>query len=153
MNVAAALSVSQERMTWRARTYLVITALQHTLIGIACINLSGTDAFSGDAWRIVRSLFPIWAWGIVFLCGGLHLAIAAARGSELLARVGMPLSAVLTSLWAMSFILAWHEGGVVSPVGAILAASLTAKDLVICRQPMRSPFEPLVKEYVGPRSG
>ena len=63
----------------------------------------------------------------------------------------MPLSAVITSLWAMSFALAWHEGGVVSPVGAIIATSLTAKDLVICRQPMRSPFEPLVKEYVGPQ--
>jgi hypothetical protein len=151
MNIAHAISVPAEVMTWRARAYLVITAVQHGLIGFACIWLSGTEAFSGDAFRIIRHIFPIWGWGVVFVAGGIHLAIAAGRGSELLARVAMPLSAVLTSLWAMAFILAWHEGGVVSPVGAILATSLTAKDLVICRQPMRSPFEPLVKEYAGPR--
>ena len=151
MHVPKGLTMPEEVMTWRARAYLLITAGQNALIGLSCLMLHDSVAFEGDAFRIVRSLLPMWVWGVLFLAGGVHLFTAALRGSELLARVGMPLSAVITSLWAMSFALAWHEGGVVSPVGAIIATSLTAKDLVICRQPMRSPFEPLVKEYVGPQ--
>lgn len=140
-------------MTWRARAYLFITAVQNALIGFACITLDGTAAFEGDGWRVVRDLLEMWQWGVVFLCGAIHMAVAAARGSELLARVGMPLSAVIVALWAAAFAAAFQDGGVVSPVGAIIAGSLTAKDLLVCSQPLRLPFEPLVKEYAGPKVG
>lgn len=144
--------VPEDVMTWRARAYLVITGLlQNGLTGLACLWLQDTDAFDGDGWRVVREIMPMWKWGIGFLVFAGLLMIAAARGSELLARIGMPLSAVLTGLWAAAFVLAFHDGGVVSPVGAIIASSLCAKDLLICSQPLRLPFEPLVKEYVGPR--
>lgn len=136
-----------QSMTWRARAYLVITAVQHVGVGAAC--LGRPQDFDGDAFQTIRGIMPMTWWGVVFLIGGLHLTFAAARQSELAARVGMPLSALTTSLWAAAFVLAYQEGGAVSPVGAILASSLTLKDLVICAQPMRSPFEPLVKEYTG----
>lgn len=138
-------------MTWRARAYLIATAVQHTLAGLSCLLLPET--FDGDAFQVVRTIAPMWAWGILFLAGGIHLAYAAARSSEIAARVGMPLSALMISLWAAGFVLAFNEGGAVSPIGAILTASLTFKDLIVCGQPMRSPFEPLVKEYASTHRG
>lgn len=144
--------VAEDEMSWRARAYLFITALQNALIGLSCITLDDTEAFSGDGWRVVRDLMPMWIWGILFVIGGLHLFGAAARGSELWARVSMPMSAVLTALWAAAFVLAFKDGGAVSPVGTIIAAALTAKDLLICSQPLRLPFEPLVKEYASSKA-
>lgn len=140
-------------MTWRARAYLAVTALQNFLVGISCIALADTNAFDGDAFRIVRGILDMSQWGIIFVLGGAHLMYAAVRGSELHARIAMPLSAVTLSLWAAGFALAWHQGGVVSPVGAVFATSLTVKDLIVCAQPLRSPFEPLVQEYTGPSRG
>ena len=101
MHVPKGLTMPEEVMTWRARAYLLITAGQNALIGLSCLMLHDSVAFEGDAFRIVRSLLPMWVWGVLFLAGGVHLFTAALRGSELLARVGMPLSAVITSLWAM----------------------------------------------------
>lgn len=134
-------------MTWRARAYLIVTALQNIGIGTACLLRSET--FNGDAFQKIRDIAPLWAWGIIFLAGGLHLAVAAAKSHEILARVGMPLSALIISLWAAGFVLAYEEGGAVSPVGALIAISLTLKDLIVCAQPMRSPFDPVVKEYAN----
>lgn len=140
-------------MTWRARAYLIVTAIQNVLIGISCIVLADTEAFDGDAFQIVKHILSMPAWGLVFIAGGAHLMYAAIKGSELHARIAMPLSAVTISLWAMGFALAWQAGGVVSPVGAIFATSLTVKDLIVCAHPLRSPFEPLVQEYAGPSRG
>ena len=131
----------QAEMTWRARGYLTIAGARHFLTGLAAV--------------LMHELFPqvdlglsIFAWGILFLVGGTHLWFAAATGSENHARIGLALSAVVTSVWAAGFLAAWAGGVVASPLGGILFATLTFKDLTIVRDPMRSPFEPIIREYV-----
>jgi len=149
MAVGVLPSVPEEQMTWRARAYLVIAAARHILVGAACIVLVAD--FDGDSFQVIRAVLPVWVWGVAFLVGGAHLTYAAIRGSEGHARVALSLSAISTSVWAAGFLLAYQEGGAVSPIGVIFATALTAKDLVICRQPMRSPFEPIVREYDEPK--
>ena len=137
--------IPPEQMTWRARAYLATGALRHILIGAAIVVAEGQ--FDSDSFSVIISVLPLVAWGIVFLIGGFHLAFAALTGHEGQARTALVMSAGMTTAWGMGFLLAWAQGGVVSPVGAILFSALAAKDLVVCAQPLRSPFEPIVRKY------
>ena len=143
--VVHSLSVPEEQMTWRARAYLTVGALRHLLIGSAIV--AAEDQFDSDSFSVIISILPLAAWGVVFLVGGLHLAYAAVRAREGAARTALVMSAGMTAAWGMGFLLAFIQGGVVSPVGAILFSALAAKDLVVCAQPLRSPFEPIVRKY------
>lgn len=135
-------------MTWRARAYLSVASARHLLVGAATIALS--DDFNGDSFSVIISIFPLWLWGAIFVLGGIHLAYAAWYGVEGQARAALAVSAGMTAAWAAGFTLAYLQGGVVSPVGAILFGALCVKDLVQCAQPLRSPFEPLVRRYGRP---
>ena len=139
------LRVPEEQMTWRARAYLGVGSLRHLLIGSAI--MAAEDQFDSDSFSVIISILPLYAWGVVFLIGGLHLAWAALRASEGHARTALVISAGMTAAWGVGFLLAFVQGGVVSPVGAILFSALAAKDLVVCAQPLRSPFEPIVRKY------
>lgn len=141
-------SVPEDVMTWRARGYLAITAGRHIAIGAVCILLP--QDFDGDSYQIILEILPIWAWGLLFFVGGAHLAFSAVRGHENHARIGLSLSAITTSTWAAGFFMAYLTGGVVTLIGGILWTALTGKDLVVCAQPMRSPFEKLAREYAAP---
>lgn len=134
-----------DEMTWRAKAYLSICAARHGLLGISTLLVPNT--FQGPAFEEIRGAASLTVWGMIFIAGGLHLTYAAWTGKETAARSAMTVSAIVTSVWAAGFIMAFEPGGVVSPVAAILFSALTLKDLVICRQPMRSPFEPLVRKY------
>jgi hypothetical protein len=144
--------VPPEVMTWRARAYIGVSAARNVALGGVAIGLPGD--FDGDSYAVITRIAPITIWGVMFFLGGAHLAYAAITGTEGHARTGICLSAVSTSLWATGFYLAYFSpGGVVTLVGAIVFTALTLKDLIVCAQPMRSPFERIVKEYVGPRGG
>ncbi|WP_193613171.1 hypothetical protein [Nocardioides lijunqiniae] len=137
-------------MTKRARGYLTVTALRHVAVGIVCLALP--NDFKGDSYQIIIEVLPIGLWGLLFLAGGAHLGYAAVKGDERQARIGLSLSAVSTSLWAAGFFMAYFVGGIVTLIGGILWTALTLKDLVVCAQPMRSPFERITREYVGPQA-
>lgn len=143
--------VPPEVMTWRARAYVGVTATRNAALGACAIGLPGD--FSGDSYQVITEIAPISVWGVMFFIGGSHLAYAAVTGNEGHARTGLSLSAVSTSLWAAGFYMAYFVGGVVTLIGAIVFTALTLKDLIVCAQPMRSPFERIVREYVGPRGG
>lgn len=138
--------VPEEQMTWRARAYLVVGALRH--LGVGATGLAVPDTYDGDSFKILLSVLSLDLWAILFIVGGFHLGFAAIRGSVGHARVALIISAAMTSAWAMGFYLAFFAGGVVSPLGAILFSALVLKDLVQCGQPLRSPFEPIVRRYV-----
>lgn len=144
------LHVPEEQMTWRARAYLAVGSLRHIALGASGLALA--DTFQSDAFKILFDVFSLELWSILFLAGGLHLAYAAGKGSTSHARVALILSACMTAAWAVGFILAFHAGGVVSPLGGILFSALVLKDLVQCGQPLRSPFEPIVRKYVRRQS-
>lgn len=142
------LHVPPEQMTWRARAYLTIGAARHILVGALSIVVS--HDFDGTPWAVVINVLPLWIWGIVFLAGGLHLAFAAAIGDEGHARWGLVISASLTAGWATGFLLATLQGSVSAFLIGVLFAALSLKDFVVCAQPLRSPFEPVMRRYARP---
>lgn len=140
-------AVPPDVMTWRARGYLGISAARHFAVGAYVLALPGD--FTADAYQVIREILPMRAWGVLFLLGGLHMAYAALAGREPHARTGLTFSAVASACWAAGFLMGYYVGGVVTLLGFIVFAALTGKDLVVCAQPMRSPFERIVREYTG----
>ena len=140
-----------ERMTGRARGYLLIAATRHLFIGVACIFFAGQ--FTSPAYRQIEAVLPIPAWGWLFIFVSVVCFPAAIMGNGNAARAGLILSAASTAVWAGGFIAAiWLDvaaGRPVSgPTGVVVFLAVAAKDLVVCRNPMRSPFEDLGQRIV-----
>lgn len=125
-------------MTWRARFYLTVAGFRHGALAASAL-------LSPDLPDVDLGL-PIRWWGVVFLVGAAGLLWAAKEASETWARVALGVSAVVTSVWAAGFTAFWLTGQW-SPLPAILFLALTLKDLTIVGDPMRSPFEPMLREY------
>lgn len=138
-------AVPPDVMTWRARGYLGIAGARHFAVG--AYVLTRPEDFSADAYQVIREILPMRAWGVLFLIGGLHIAYAALAARESHARTGLTFSAVASGCWAAGFLMGYYVGGVVTLLGFIVFTALTGKDLVVCAQPMRSPFERIVREY------
>lgn len=136
-------------MTPRARLYLSVAALRHILIGLACLCMP--DAFVSHSFDQIVAVLPMEGWGIVFLGAGATCTAAALTRSETLARVGLILSAASTAVWAGGFVAAYLAGTAAAPTGPIIYWAVTFKDLVVCRQPLRSPFEPLIRALIDER--
>lgn len=135
-----------ERMTARARGYLTIAGVRHLLIGATCILAS--DLFISPAYSQIKQVLPIPWWGLLF-CGNSALClVAAATGNGHLARVGLIFSAASTAIWAGGFVAAivsdiQADRPISGPTGVVIFFAVAGKDLVVCRNPMRSPFEDL----------
>lgn len=125
-------------MTWRARFYLLVAGLRHGTLGLAAL-------MSPDLPNVDLGLSVHW-WGVVFMAGAVALIYAAKEASEDWARISLGISAIVTSVWAAGFTAFWLTGEG-SPLGAVLFVALTLKDLTIVGDPMRSPFEPIMREY------
>ncbi|WP_345454879.1 hypothetical protein [Nocardioides marinquilinus] len=136
-------------MTTRARAYLLITVVGHALIGTSALVLA--DRFTGPAYSVARAIMPIPVWGLLFLAGAGFLLNAAISRSEDRARVGMVVSVVLEAVLAAAFAMSFAEGGPTTPVGTIAFLVLMAKDLLMCGQPLITPFERLAEEYDHPK--
>lgn len=135
--------VLPEQMTGRARMYLAIAAVRHLLI--AASTWLFTPYFTSPSFGQIRTIMPLQWWGILFAGAGLTCGIGALIGRETLARVGLILSASSSALWAGGFLAAALTGHTAAPTGVIIWWAVAFKDLVVCRQPLRSPFEPLVR--------
>ncbi|GAA5154816.1 hypothetical protein GCM10023340_38960 [Nocardioides marinquilinus] len=136
-------------MTSRARAYLALTVVGHAAIGSSAIVLA--DRFTGPAYSVARAIMPIPVWGLLFLIGSAFLLHAAISRSEDRARVGMVVSVVLEAVLATAFACSFAEGGATTPVGTIAFLVLMGKDLLMCGQPLVTPFERLAEEYDHPK--
>lgn len=140
--------VPPEQMTGRARAYLTIAAARH--IAVAWCVWTMTARFTAPVFDVVAAIMPLWTWGVVFFVAGATCGMAALLGRESLARTGLILSATSTGVWGAAFVIAIFTGPPsVGILGAIFLWALTAKDLVVCRQPLRSPFESLIKDFAA----
>lgn len=136
--------VSPTVMTWRARAYLSIASARHLVIGTSMLLLPHT--YDTRSYHLLFRDLPSVFWSVIVLIGGLYLAYAAYRASELHARVALILSCGIASMWAASFaLIAFH--GYASVLATAVFGALAGKDLLVCGQPLRSPFEPLVRMY------
>lgn len=137
-------------MTSRARAYLLVNVVFHGVTGLAC--LFAEERLAAPAFRFISELMPFWLWGIGFLITAAACLYALGRPNETWARVGLVLSAVSSAVWAGGFAAAVADvppGEPVSPTGVLAWGAIAVKDLIVCRQPLRSPFEPLIKRLSG----
>jgi small-conductance mechanosensitive channel len=143
--------VPPERMTPRARAYLLIAGTRHLLVGLACLLVP--RSFSSPSYDAIKSVIPgvhptqaIATWGVVFLATAILCLVAAVLGREGTARSALLASVVASALWSGGFIAQVAQHGLEIAVGAgIVWTAVTLKDLTMLRQPMRNPFEPVVR--------
>jgi hypothetical protein len=133
-------------MTGRAKAYLWITCLRTLPIAYGC--LFRPELFSGKGFLYIIGVMPLLFWGLALLGQALLAAAAAITQREWLARIALMASAALATSWVIGFIVAYYQGNLLSPVGIMWGAAIAAKDLVVCRQPLWSPFEPLVQRVL-----
>lgn len=134
-------------MTNRARGYLTVAGLRHLGIGGACVLVP--QNFTAPSFEVMRGVLPIPVWGVVFLIGALVCIGAALLRSEPLARMGLIGSSVTSAVWAGGFAVALFEGVATAPTTVVVWAAIAAKDVIVCRQPLRSPFEQLTQRAEG----
>lgn len=143
------LARQSDDMTPRARAYLATAAVRHFLLALACVTIP--DSFTSSSFDAIRSVLPLQAWGVVFFGVTVVAAWAVVRRSEPAARLSLIMSASSTAVWAGGLVAAYFTGTLTGPSGPIIWWAVVLKDLIVCRQPMRSPFEPLVRSLTSDR--
>lgn len=126
-----------EGMTFRARAYMAIITTRQLLGGSLYVWVWATQTRDGAHL----------AWGLLFLVVAVvaGLPIWTARDGQ--ARAGLLLSIAVTSAWFGSFVVAAvTTPGYWSVAMAIILGALTCKDLTMVQEPLRNPFEALVRE-------
>lgn len=138
-------SVPPEAMTPKARQYLLITALYFFLMGLSM--LLSPERFSSPSFEIVANRIPFGldGWATIHLLTSL-LALHAARvGREKPAWLALIIGAGILGAWTYGFFVALQISGEasVSPLWAY--GALTLYHLTQARQPLRAPFDPLIR--------
>lgn len=139
-------------MTTRARGYLAVDVVFHGIVGLTC--LFAADRLAAPSFRFIADLLPFQVWALGFLVTAAVCLYALVRSSEDWARLGLVASAVLTAVWAGGFMAALADVPLdqpAPPTGVAAWLAIAAKDLIVCRQPLRSPFEPLIRRLAGER--
>lgn len=147
-----------ERMTARARGYLAIVASRHLVLGALCA--SRPEHFTSGSYDGIKDSLPLVTgdgamvtWGFIFIVVGILNVIPVVTGRETYARAGLLVNVVVTGFWVGGFISAQITGSSAGPSGLIIWASVVAKDLTMLRDPLRNPFEPIVKQMMSVRRG
>ena len=141
-----------ERMTPRARVYMAICAARHVLVALACLVL--TQTFTSGSYAGVKG-FLHWfvpadsmlrTWGLVFAVVGSLAVLGAVTGRVELARNALLASVIVTFCWVGGFIASIASGESAGATGVIAWAALAGKDLTMLQDPLRNPFEPLIRK-------
>jgi hypothetical protein len=130
-------------MTPRARAYLIIAGLRHVGIGVCAVAVA--SSFSSSSLRPLLEVMNLPTWGFFLIIVGLSCLSAALMESEPIARAALVLSAAASATWTAGFLSAALNHELPNPALPIVFAALAAKDLVVCAQPLRSPFERLAQ--------
>lgn len=146
------LHTQPELMTIRARVFMTVVASRNSAIGVSLLAGGSQYGPPNRAFELVRSAMPIWVWAVVMLLIGSTAGWSAVVMSRRWATWAIGLSATISGTWmaclAIQFASTAGTPGAMSPMLPVLWGALTAKDLVIAFQPMRSPFEPLIQRLL-----
>ena len=134
---------SPEAMTPRARAYLAVVTVRHLLVGGVFLLLGGS--MPPAPYRAFADPAPLAMWGSAALVVGTVALVSVAWRSERWARFALIISATLTSLMALALILSLFDLTAMGALLTILLASFTAKDMIVSQDPIRSPFERLLR--------
>lgn len=132
---------SPEAMTNRARGYMGVVSGRHLFVGFSALLMP--DRFTSASFAAITNAWPLWAWAAVSLLIGCIAGIASVWRREALARVGLIASATLSGAVALGLTIAIFASPVAGVMGAIIFTAVTAKDLIVCQDPIRAPFEAL----------
>lgn len=143
--------VPPEQMTPRARLYLLAIAIYCFNVGAACIFLH--PDFVSPAFNIIKDKMPfrLKGWAVLQIGVGLVSFWASWRARERPAWFALIGAAIVSSLWAMWFIyplFVLHVSETARFILILLGSGfslLTALNLIQARQPLRSPFEPVLR--------
>ena len=138
-------------MTPRARWYLLIAAMRHTLIGVFAVLAA--DSFRSPSFGPIISAAPLPLWGSMFLVVAIGLGVGAWKKSARIARFGLMGSAATTFMVGIGLLLAYFTGDLTSPTGPIIWLAVAGKDFTVCADPLRSPFEDWVEEIAATDKG
>jgi MFS family permease len=143
--------VPPEQMTPRARLYLLATALYCIGIGLSCALVP--HLFTSSSFTQIRSMAPCGfaGWGFAhFLVAAVSL-FASYRGSEKWAYTSLMGATIMVGPWAAGFWIAFATEPLrTAPTGMIAYTYITVIHLVQARQPLRSPFEPVLRSIPPP---
>ncbi|QZN86869.1 hypothetical protein [Cellulomonas sp. C5510] len=139
-----------QRMTPRARAYMAICASRHLFLGVMCLwrpqdFTSGSFDGVKDFLWLLHPDTALMVWGAVFVVVGALAGFAAFTGNEDAARHALFVSVVTTFMWAGGFAWSILTGTSAGWSGVIVWSALAAKDLTMLRDPLRNPFEDLVR--------
>jgi hypothetical protein len=137
-------SVPPEQMTARARRYLAYQAARHGIIGGAMLMVP--SAFNQPGFDSLRTIFPLWLWGVVMVVGAVWLTTAAISGAESQAQAALVLSVGISAMWAVGWALVMSRG-FATIVGVTIFTVLALTDLNNVRNPLSAPFEPIIAMY------
>lgn len=144
--------VPPEQMTPRARAYLFAIAVYCLVIGLACVVLH--PDFVSPAFNVIKDRMPFQfkGWASVQMLVGVIAFWASWRGNERFAWYGLIGAAVVSGLWATwfwwPFLVLKHLPPNASFILILLGTTfslVTAHNLIQARQPLRSPFEPVLR--------
>jgi hypothetical protein len=138
--------VPAEQMTVRARLYLLVASLRHLAFGIPL--LVRPQDFDTPSFNIFAQIMPRWAWATMMITAGLYLAFAMLRATEVHARLALVASAVAAVMWCTGLVTAIDPDRATTWILPTVFAAIAFKDFVMCAQPLRLPFEPIIRRFV-----
>lgn len=131
-------------LSLRARAYLWSYTIANVLMGLALILRPAT--FQSQSFDALRSLWPLPVWGIIFLLVAAVTCFGAYQGTERPARAALLANLVTTGGFFAGFTAAMFANISSSPSGPVAWGLLTVLNLIMLSNPLRTPFEDLVKE-------
>lgn len=131
------------KMTGRAQLYLTVGGLRHLATG--AFMIFAAHRFTSASFIPIINTAPLWVWGTLSILTGSLMSFAAVARTETPARWGLIGSSIVTGMIGVGLTLAALQNSVAGVVGAFVYLSVTAKDLIQCLDPLRSPFESLFR--------
>lgn len=130
-------------LSLRARAYLWSYTLANLVMGSLLVALP--SAFQSQSFGALRALFPLPVWGFIYLAVALVTCYGAYRGTERPARAALLANLFTTGGFFAGFTAAMIDNTSSSPSGPIAWGLLTVLNLIMLSNPLRTPFEDLVK--------
>lgn len=139
--------VEPRQMSTRARCYLALSAFMNITIGAPMLFLP--DYYTTPSFQTLSRIMPRWIWGLLILGTGFYLAISFLMSHEISARVSLVLSAGVMFLWFGGLVTHISENPLTWILPAFFA-TMCGKDLVMCSQPLWTPFEDAIRDFIPP---
>lgn len=159
MRLRSKRPATDDRMTTRARTFMGVVVLRHGVLGLFC--LLDSNGFSETTYVGMAGAMPVLGdeaafitWGVLLLLSAALAMVSVITASPDHAKTGLLFSVGITSSWFFGLLATALQPGGSGAGWAFLVAllGLVLKDLTMIREPMRNPFEEVIKVIASSES-